>query len=144
MVAVNDNLVAWLIAQRDERGWSFREIARRAGISHTTISQVVAGQRVPTFDFCADVARALGEQPETLLRLAGLLPARIHLSEYDDETRRDVELIAEILSRLSPARRRRMARELVHIARLVEEVEQNQQAMAAPALAPKAEVEAER
>lgn len=35
-----------------------------------------------------------------------------------------------------------MARELVHIARLVEEVEQNQQAMAAPA--PKAEAEVER
>lgn len=46
--------------------------------------------------------------------MAGLLPARVHLSDYDDETRRDVELIAEILSRLSPERRRRMAKELVH------------------------------
>lgn len=31
-------------------------------------------QRNPGFDFCVGIARAFGEQPEKVLRLAGLLP----------------------------------------------------------------------
>jgi transcriptional regulator with XRE-family HTH domain len=94
MVHVNDKLAEWIVTQADDRGWSYRELARRSGVSHTTISQVISGQRIPTFDFCADVARALGESPVELFRLAGLLPA------MPERRRKELEEIGEILAGL--------------------------------------------
>ena len=67
-------LTDWLSNQLDARGWSYNELARRAGLSSGTVSNVMAGRSNPGLDFCAGVAEALGESPEVLLRMAGLLP----------------------------------------------------------------------
>lgn len=75
MGIMEDQLIPWLIAQLDERGWSQRELGRRAGMSQTNISLVISGQQRPTFDFCAQVARALGMHPLELFQRAGLLPS---------------------------------------------------------------------
>jgi transcriptional regulator with XRE-family HTH domain len=69
---MSDNLVSWLIKELEERGWSHRELARRAGLSQTTVSQVISQQRKPTWDFCAVVAKALGEPVDRVFVLAGL------------------------------------------------------------------------
>lgn len=47
----------WIQAQRDERGWSGRELARRLGISQDRISAYERAQDEPPADF----ARALAE-----------------------------------------------------------------------------------
>mgnify|MGYP003681892208 CR=1 FL=1 len=62
----------WLVAELDDRGWSQRELARRARLSHTTISQVLSEVRAPTWDLCAQVARALGVPVDDVFILAGL------------------------------------------------------------------------
>jgi transcriptional regulator with XRE-family HTH domain len=72
---VDNDLVAWLNRELDRRGWSQRELARRAELSHTTVSQVLAYQRQPSWDFCAYVASALEVDVDEVFALAGLRPA---------------------------------------------------------------------
>jgi transcriptional regulator with XRE-family HTH domain len=57
-----------------ERGWSKRELARRSGVSSAQITDVMNERAKAGAEFCVSVARALGEQPEDMLRLAGILP----------------------------------------------------------------------
>lgn len=64
----------WINSKLNELGWSQREMARKAGLSHAIISKVISGQVNPTRDFCAAIAGALGERPEKVFRIAGLLP----------------------------------------------------------------------
>ncbi|HXV44153.1 MAG TPA: helix-turn-helix transcriptional regulator [Anaerolineae bacterium] len=74
MKGMADKLIIWLSDELKRRGWSHRELARRAEISQTAVSTVVSGERKPGWDFCAAIARALGEPPETIMRMAELLP----------------------------------------------------------------------
>lgn len=62
----------WLTRKIRETGLSYSELARRGGMSHARISQVMGGE-TPGADFCVKLARALGESPEYVLRLAGIL-----------------------------------------------------------------------
>lgn len=64
----------WINAQLLERGWSGNELARRAGVSSAGFHQVMTDTHGPGLNFCLGVAQALGERPERVLRLAGLLP----------------------------------------------------------------------
>lgn len=47
-------------------------MARRARTTSTTVSAVINGRREPSFKFIQKVAKALGEPPERLERMAGL------------------------------------------------------------------------
>ncbi len=53
-----------------------RELARQGELTHSTVSEVIAGNRAPTHDFCVAVARALGEPEADVLWRAGLLEDR--------------------------------------------------------------------
>lgn len=64
----------WLSDELNSRGWSIRELARRAGISHTTVADVLSEQRKPTAEFCIAIAKALNVPEESTLRRAGILP----------------------------------------------------------------------
>jgi transcriptional regulator with XRE-family HTH domain len=64
----------WLGRQLERRAWSSSELARRAGISQSSVSNVLTGKQIPGLEFCKGVARALGGRAEELLRLAGHLP----------------------------------------------------------------------
>jgi len=70
---VSDKLSTWLVRELDGRGWSHRELGRRANISGAAVSRVISGEQNPGWDFCAAVARALGQPPLFLFSLAGLL-----------------------------------------------------------------------
>ena len=78
---MDDKLITWISNQLDERGWSHRELARRAGISQTAVSTVIAGQRNAGWDFCASIAKAFNEPPLKVFQLAGLLPRSPILEE---------------------------------------------------------------
>ncbi len=69
-----DTFTEWLNGELRERGWSQRELARRSGMSHSTISDVLGNVRRPSWDFCASVAAAMGQNPDQLFVLAGLKP----------------------------------------------------------------------
>ncbi len=74
MKNMSNELIVWLNDELQERGWSIREMARRAALSHSTISNILSGGS-PTFDVCAAIARATGVSPVSLFRKAGLLPS---------------------------------------------------------------------
>jgi transcriptional regulator with XRE-family HTH domain len=67
------NFVEWLLGEIDNRGWNQSELARRSGISHGRISQVISGEK-PGSDFCIAVARAFNISIEEVLSRAGIIP----------------------------------------------------------------------
>lgn len=71
---MSDELVAWLSEEIKRRKWSHNELARQAKISQAAVSNILSGNRKAGADFCIKVAQALGESPEKVLRLAGILP----------------------------------------------------------------------
>jgi len=75
MAIVETDLGRHVTQKRQEKGWSQRELGRRAGVRGATISKLESGATQPTNDTIVKVARALGEKEEALLRLAGHLPA---------------------------------------------------------------------
>jgi len=97
LLFMEDKLSRWLNAEIQARGWSIREVSRRAGLSHTAINNAMDGQsvRLETYE---GIARAFGMQLEDVLRAAGVLPA---LPEpVEEET-----AILDIVRRLSPTAR---------------------------------------
>lgn len=71
----SDELTEWLKQEAERRGWSFREIARRGGLSSGAISNVMTGNAFAGWDLCVGIARALDVAPEVVFRKAGLLPS---------------------------------------------------------------------
>jgi transcriptional regulator with XRE-family HTH domain len=72
---MSEELRAWLSKELERRRWSQGELARQAGISRSFVSMVLSGDTSPSINFCHKVAQALGEAPEKVLRLAGILPS---------------------------------------------------------------------
>jgi transcriptional regulator with XRE-family HTH domain len=114
-----NELVTWLEEELESRGWSQRELARRAGIAHTTVSYVLAGRQAPSWDFCAAIAEALGLAPTEVFVLAGLLPPPLPavaeeteavaiLRELDPEARAHALAMLRGLAELAPSTRPRI------------------------------------
>lgn len=74
MPRVNE-LTTWINTQLTDRGWGYNELARRAGVASGTVSNIMSGRTNPGFVFCRGVARALGVEPDRVMRIAGLLPS---------------------------------------------------------------------
>jgi len=96
---MSDKLTALLADELHSRSWSMRELARRAGVSHTTIASVLNGERKPTVVVCRGIARALSIPTEDVLRLAGFLP------QLPDEWEDQYKHICDRLKHLSPRAR---------------------------------------
>ncbi|GAP11783.1 predicted transcriptional regulators [Bellilinea caldifistulae] len=74
MLGVDYNFSEWLLNQLNSRGWTQAELARRAGVSRTAISDVISDKHSAGFELCLAISRALNLPPETVFRAAGLLP----------------------------------------------------------------------
>jgi transcriptional regulator with XRE-family HTH domain len=66
-------LIDWIDGELQARGWTTRELARRAGLSHTTISNVMTGKRLPGWDFLVAIAAPLGSTSVEVFIMAGKL-----------------------------------------------------------------------
>jgi len=73
-VYIMNDFVNWLIDEMNKRGWSNSELARRAGVVHSTISMILSGKSNPGNDLCVGIAKALKIPPEEVFRRAGILP----------------------------------------------------------------------
>lgn len=82
VVMRSDNFVDWLGREIEERGWTYQELADRGGFTRSAVSTVMTRRQNPGLEFCKGVARAFFIRPETVLRMAGLLPPE--MGETDD------------------------------------------------------------
>lgn len=92
---IDKDFSQWLTEEVYRRGWSFREFAQRARLSSSMVSKVVTGAVLPKWGFCLKVARALDLPPETVFRLAGLLPP-------ESADRSKLREMNHLFTRLSP------------------------------------------
>ena len=88
----------WLTEVLEEKGWSYADLARKAGVTRGAIGNLVRGQRQPGPAILQAIAGALNLPPDNVYRAAGLLP-EITVDESD------LEKFREILSHLTPAER---------------------------------------
>jgi transcriptional regulator with XRE-family HTH domain len=87
MVKRKMTFTEWLEQELESRRWRQADLAQEMGSSEGMVSMVLRGERKPGPDFCNGIARAFGVPPETVFRMAGLLPA---LPEEDDELARQL------------------------------------------------------
>lgn len=74
MLITMSELTTWINTEVEKHGWSYNELARRAGLSSSGVSTVMTEKQGPGLEFCVGIARAFGEPPEKVLRIARLLP----------------------------------------------------------------------
>jgi transcriptional regulator with XRE-family HTH domain len=79
----------WILKELENRGWTQAELSRRAEIADATLSRIISGMRQAGPEAALAIARALGEPPEKIFRLAGILPSRppVDDDDIDPETR---------------------------------------------------------
>jgi len=94
------DFVTWVMEELEERGWSYSELARRAGVSASTISMVISGKRSPGWELCAGIAQAFNLSPLRVFALAGLM---VPLPGLDKDA--TVEQVVQIMRALSPEQR---------------------------------------
>ena len=100
---MSDTLALWLNQQTANHGWTLRQVARKAGVSHTTVIKIANNELNPKPVTCRGLAVAFGVDIEEVYRVAGILPARRVISEprarYDvgeDDEVRLVQLYREL------------------------------------------------
>ncbi len=69
-----DTFSGWLLRELEHRGWNQAELHRKSGLSKTIISDVISDKVTPGYEFCIAIGKALQVPPESVMRLAGLLP----------------------------------------------------------------------
>ena len=85
----------WLETELHTRDWRPADLARRAGLSRSTISNVLNDVRSPGAGACQSIAKALNLPAEDVLRVAGLLPS---LPGFDDKLISELVTIAKNLN----------------------------------------------
>ena len=68
------NFVEWLEEEMQKRNWRPAELAHAAGLYSATLSRILNGDRQPGPDVCLAIAKAFELPPESVFRMAGLLP----------------------------------------------------------------------
>jgi transcriptional regulator with XRE-family HTH domain len=85
----------WLIEEIQSRDWSRSDLAKKANVSPTAISDVINEKRSPGPDLCTAISKAFNYPPETVFRRAGLLPPQ----DNQDET---TQQALHLFNQLSP------------------------------------------
>jgi transcriptional regulator with XRE-family HTH domain len=102
-----------LTEQCDEKGWSLRELARRADVPAATVHKIAAGSGVPRPDTLQSLADALGMGSRVLLEAAatdaGYITTNIEdknmnllvagISQIDESQRAQVTALVEAMLR---------------------------------------------
>lgn len=92
----------WIQQQLDERDWKRSVLARQAGISESTLSNIMNGNRNAGMDAIVSIAKGFKLPPEIALRKAGIIP-----DVPDDDPQ--VKQIVDLARNLSPQKRREAA-----------------------------------
>lgn len=69
----NSDFVEFIEAELEKRGWNWSSLARHAGMSTGTLSNIVTGGRTPGPETCNSIARALKLSPSLVFVKAGIM-----------------------------------------------------------------------
>jgi transcriptional regulator with XRE-family HTH domain len=61
------------------------DLAKKSGLSQSTISRIVTGERNPSAELCILIAEALDLPPQLLFFEAGLMPRDKHANKFTSE-----------------------------------------------------------
>lgn len=73
MTTKTNDFVNWLRQELNQRGWSYQDLADRAGFSKGAVGVVMSQRQNPGLEFCDGVAKAFHLPTEVVLRNAGLI-----------------------------------------------------------------------
>lgn len=85
----------WVRQEADARGWSIREVERRAGFTYGRLNNAANLLREPTIETCQGISQAFGISLIEVQRKAGLLPSG-PTSEQEAEIRELAEMLASL------------------------------------------------
>lgn len=94
----------WLESELKRRGLTHSELAKQAGLAQSAVSTVVSGRK-PGVSFCLKVAGVFNMPPETVLRLAGILPDSTPAAPVDNPLLKE---LTDIAADLPPAQREKL------------------------------------
>lgn len=102
MEFMGKELNEWVTAKYQQAGWSMRELARRAGVSQATVSDVLSGKKNPGAKFYYGMAKAFN------LPVAAI--ERLDMDGIDPEPEIEDDLMSfaewrEVLGQLTPSER---------------------------------------
>lgn len=87
----------WLITERQNRDWSQRELARRAGINYNSIAMVEAGDQKPTAKICEGIAKAFKLDVVEILKFSGVISTAVPVKPKTDPlTDKVTEIVKEL------------------------------------------------
>lgn len=69
--------IEWLTGQMEANNLGIRETAKKVGVSHPTISEMVTYGNMPSYETCVALAKAFNVPPLQVLQLAGMMPSSI-------------------------------------------------------------------
>ena len=108
----------WIDLELNKRNWNRADLARKSGMSESSISHIYTGRRNPGSELCAAIAHAFDLPPEVVFRAAGLLPPVSDSEEIIRMTLHEMGFMTDEdrLEMLEYARlRRRMAEERANL-----------------------------
>ena len=85
MKQVRAEFLQMIKARMKEENLGIRELARRIGVSHPTITDIVTYGNMPSFDTCNKLSKWLNISEEAGLRKSGLLPLKPETDEWVEE-----------------------------------------------------------
>ena len=85
----------WLSEEIARQGMTQSQLARRAGVSRSTIKRIIDGERGMGRASLGKIARALDLPPQELLRRIGYLPAE-RINEKDTTLARLMVVLSEL------------------------------------------------
>jgi len=106
MKQVRAEFLQMIKARMKEENLGIRELARRIGVSHPTITDIVTYGNMPSFDTCNKLSKWLNISEEAGLRKSGLLPLKPDTDEW-------VEEMSDKISQIKDPTRREMAKKVL-------------------------------
>jgi transcriptional regulator with XRE-family HTH domain len=95
MKQVRAEFLQMIKARMKEENLGIRELARRIGVSHPTITDIVTYGNMPSFDTCNKLSKWLNISEEAGLRKSGLLPLKPETDEWVEEMNNKITQIKD-------------------------------------------------
>ena len=95
MKQVRAEFLQMIKAHMKEENLGIRELARRIGVSHPTITDIVTYGNMPSFDTCNKLSKWLNISEEAGLRKSGLLPLKPESDEWVEEMNNKITQIKD-------------------------------------------------